>query len=168
MNSFTRFVVENGGKFYDIMYTPKLLNGKFCSCNTSCVWFKDSLVINSRLVNYKKLYQSDNLKFLDNQPLAQTYIFNEGGFSSRNILSKFNGTELTDIHEIKYPNSIIPKVQYQGLEDCRLVVWNNKLYGYGTRWDRVRDKGCICIYEIDENGNGINEIIIKPQNESTN
>lgn len=168
MNSFARFVTENGGKFYDIMYTPKLLNGKFCSCNTSCVWFKDSLVVNSRLVNYKKLYQSDDLKFLNGWQLAQTYIFNEGGFSSRNILSKFNGTELTDIHEIKYPNSIVPKVQYQGLEDCRLVVWNNKLYGYGTRWDRVKDKGCICIYEIDENGNGINEIIIKPQNEKTN
>lgn len=166
MNSFTKFVIVSGGDVYDLIYTPKLLMGKFCSCNTTCVWFNNGLVVNSRLVDYKKLYQSNNFKFLTNNNLSQTYIFNKNGFHSRNIMSKISHSKISDTCEVKYPKSIVPNVQYSGLEDCRLIVWNNKLYAYGTRWDRIKDKGCICIYELDEYGVASNEIIVQPQGQS--
>lgn len=164
MNSFVRFIVNNNlGDVYDIMYNPKILNGKYCSCNTSCAWFKDDLILNSRLVDYKKIYQSDNFYFIDSNRTSQSYIFTKQGFNSRNIISKFKDNKVSDVREVKYPKSIVPNVRYKGLEDCRLVVWDNKLYAYGTRWDRVKDKGCICIYEIDDNGIPSNEIVVYPQ-----
>lgn len=164
MNSFVRFVKEHDGDVYNILYNQNILKGHFCSCNTSCVWFNDELLINSRLVNYKKIYQSSNLSFVSN--ISQTYIFNKQGFDSRNIISKVVGSNVTDTREIKYPKSIVENVQYKGLEDCRFVVWNNKLYVYGTRWDRIENNGCICIYELDSNNQPTNEIIVRPQGQS--
>lgn len=161
MNNFSRFVKENGGDIYDIIYNQKLLNGQFCSCNTSCVWFNDELLINSRLVNYKKLYQSSQLSFIND--VSQTYLFNKDGFESRNLISNVLNTNVCNTQEIVYPESIVSDTQYKGLEDARLIVWNNKLYAYGTRWDKVKDKGCICIYELDFNKQPINEIIVHPQ-----
>lgn len=167
MNSFVRFLIGNGlGDVYNIIYSPKILQGKYCSCNTTCTWFNDNLIINSRLVNYRKFYQSDELNFFEEDRCSQTYVFNKQGFDSRNIISTFKNGNTVDVREINYPKSIVNNVRYRGLEDCRLVVWNNKLYAYGTRWDRVKDKGCICIYEINKNSSPCNEIIVYPQ--STN
>lgn len=166
MNSFTRFVTDKGGSIMDIIYPTKLLEGNYCSCNTTCAWYNNELVLNSRLVNYRKAYQSDEVMFMDDWRLSQTYFFTEKGFTSRNIMSKITNDRLHDIRECKYPKSIVEGSYYHGLEDCRLVVWDNKLYAYGTRWDRLKDKGCICIYELNEYMQPMNEIIVPPQSEN--
>lgn len=163
MNSFIRFVKENGGDVTNIIYSQNLLKGQFCSCNTSCVWYNDGLLINSRLVNYRKIYQL-NSEFKIND-MAQTYIYNKQGFDSRNVMSIVKNSNICDTKEIYYPESIVPDVRYKGLEDARLVVWDGKLYAYGTRWDRVDGYGCICIYELNENFVPVNEFIVHPQNQ---
>lgn len=162
MNGFVKYVIENGGDEYDLFYSPRILEGKYCSCNTSCVWFNDELIINSRLVNYRKLFQSNELKFIPENH-AQTYYYLKNGFDTRNVISRYTNGKLNNVIECKYPGENFWDVYYRGLEDCRLVNWNHRLYAYGTRWDRVKDKGCICIYELDDNFQPHNEIVIQPQ-----
>jgi len=163
MNSFVRFVLENGGSDYDLMYPQSIFKRKYCTSNTSCVWFNNELIINTRLVEYIKLFQNDNIRVLTSENYTQTYFYTKNGFNSRNIMSKFSDGTLCDTIETIYPDSTYWDCYYRGLEDGRLVVWNDKLYIYGTRWDRVEDKGCICIYELDENMQPFNEIIVHPQ-----
>lgn len=163
MNSFVRFVIDNGGCEYDLMYPQHIFKGKYCSSNTSCVWYKDELLVNTRLVEYIKLFQSKNFRVLDSRDNAQTYFYLKNGFDSRNIVSKFKNGRVSDIIETEYPECTYYDCYYRGFEDGRLVVWNDKLYVYGTRWDRVVDEGCICIYELNENMQPCNEIIVHPQ-----
>lgn len=162
MNSFVKYILDNGGVEYDLIYSPNILGGKYCSCNTTCVLFNDELILNSRLVNYRKLFQSNKLKFI-HEDYTQTYLYLKNGFDSRNIISRYSNGELRDIKECNYPHENFWDVYYRGLEDCRLVNWNSKLYAYGTRWDKVKNKGCICIYELDDDLQPHNEIIVQPQ-----
>ena len=163
MNSFVRFVLENGGNEYDLMYPQKVFNGKYCSSNSSCVWFNGELLINTRLVEYIKLFQNNNIRVLTSEDYTQTYFYTKNGFDTRNIISKFSDGTVMDTVESVYPESSYWDCYYRGFEDGRLIVWDDKLYIYGTRWDRVTNKGCICIYELDKNMQPSNEIIIKPQ-----
>ena len=75
MNSFVRFVIDNGGSEYDLMYPQHIFKGKYCSSNTSCVWYKDELLVNTRLVEYIKLFQGKNFRVLDSRDNAQTYFY---------------------------------------------------------------------------------------------
>ena len=163
MNSFVRFVELNGGKCYSFALPQNLLNNKFAAGNSSCVWYNDELIINTRLVDYIKMFQNTEFK-CTNGSYAQTYFYTKNGYDTRNVVSKFKNGELHDIHETIYPKEAYYDVHYRGLEDGRLVVWDNKLYIYGTRWDRMKDKGCICIYELEDGKHPVNEIVIPPQN----
>lgn len=162
MNSFVRYIVENGGKEYRLVYNQDVLKGQFSSCNTTCAWFNDELVINSRLVNYRKIFQSNNIRLIEDKN-AQTYLYLKNGFDTKNVTSRFADGNLVDVKETIYSPPNLQNVYYHGLEDIRFVVWDGKLYSYGTRWDKVVDKGCICLHELDDNLTPINETIILPQ-----
>ncbi len=164
MNSLVRFIEEHGGKEYSFMYSPRLLKGKCSTSNTSCVWFRDELIVNSRIIEYIKLFQNKDVKALTSENNAQTYFYTTSGFDSRNVMCKYSNGNLYNVIESIYPDSSYWDCYYRGLEDGRLVVWNDKLYIYGTRWDRVENLGCICVYELNDNMQPVNEIIIKPQN----
>ena len=81
-------------------------------------------------------------------------------------MSKFINGKVNETIEVNYDISEQINSYYKGLEDCRLVVWDNKLYAYGTRWDKVESKGCICLYELDGDMKPINETVILPQCEN--
>lgn len=160
MNSLVRFIEMNGGTEYTFVYSKNILKNRYTASNTTCVWHNGELLVNSRLVEYIKLFQSKEIR-INEINNSQTYFFTTNGFESRNIISKYSDGRLNKTSEINFPKGLY--CYYRGLEDGRLVSWNGKLYMYGTRWDRVADKGCICIYELDENRGPINEIIIHPQ-----
>lgn len=168
MNSLVRFITENGGYEYNIIYPLNMFKGNFCSGNTTCVWYNNELLINTRITDYVKLFQSREIKTLQNFNIAQTYFFSEDGFTSRNLLSKFCNGNVRGTKEVNYNINHYLKSYYKGLEDCRLVVWNNKLYTYGTRWDVIDGKGCMCLYELNDNMKPINEIVMPPQSANTN
>lgn len=165
MNSIVKYICNNGGHEYDIYYPQNVLKHEYTTSNTTCAWFNDELVVNSRLINYFKTFQDDKTR-IDSAEISQSYFFTKDGFLSRNVLSKFNNGKLYSTTELPVlPNNEFHAF-YRGLEDCRLVVWDNKLYAYGTRWDRVEGYGCICVYEVGDNGSLMNEIVVKPQNSS--
>lgn len=163
MNSLVRFIEMNGGTEYTFVYSKNILKNKYTASNTTCVWHNNELIVNSRLVEYVKLFQSKEIKTISYENHSQTYFLTVNGFESRNVISKYYNGKLHKTTEVKFPDGTYLDCYYRGLEDGRLVSWNNKLYIYGTRWDRIRDKGCICIYELDEKKGPINEIIIPPQ-----
>ena len=164
MKSLVKFITENGGHEYNIVYPLRLLGSGFSGSNTSCAWYNGSLMVNSRIIDYTKVFQSPDIKILESVKLSQTYIFIKNGFTSRNLISKFSDSKINNTIETKYINNDYNDF-YKGFEDCRLVVWNGKLYSYGTRWDKVEQRcGCICIYELDDNMQPQNEIIVLPQN----
>lgn len=164
MNSFTRFVESNGGKFYSFTLPQNLLKNKFSVSNSSCAWYNGGLVINTRLIEYIKVFQDSELFYLGDNNYAQSYFYTKDGYDSRNVISKYKDGKIYDTAETIYPKESYWDIHYRGLEDGRLVVWDNKLYIYGTRWDRMSHKGCICIYELTDSGQPVNEIIIPPQN----
>ena len=167
MESLANFIENSGGRLYTFQYPSNIFKGKYCPSNTTCAWFNDRLIVNSRLVDYIKIFQNSEIN-VTGRNLSQDYIYTEDGFNSRNILSICSNGELLNSRECIYPSNKRINAYYKGLEDCRLVVWNNKLYAYGTRWDRRPDKGCICIYELDNDMKPFNEIVVPPQNGSTN
>lgn len=160
MNSLVKYVLDNGGTNTEIIYPLRYLEGNFTPANITCVNFNDKLIINSRLLNYSKVFQSDKFAMIP-KVIIQTYIFDGNGFDSENISAVVNDDGTLEPHKIEYPNGNIESF-YRGLEDCRYVVWNDKLYAYGTRWDKVDDTGCICIYEINDKWEAVNEMVIKP------
>jgi hypothetical protein len=164
MNTLVDFITRHGGSEYNIVHSLKLLGGDFSGSNISCVWYNDELILNTRLINYAKIFQSQDVKLLENYNSAQTYIFKEHGFTSRNLVTRFSNGIIHGTVESNYVGKDYNDI-YKGFEDCRLVVWDGKLYAYGTRWDRTKERcGCICIYELNNNMQPINEIIVLPQN----
>ena len=160
MNSLVKYVLENGGKDYNIMYPQHELQGKYCSCNSTCIWTNEGLLINSRAINYRKLFQNDDIDYCSDKA-NQTYIFNNNGVYSRNLVMMYKNGDFRFLGETEYSPSVC-STYYMGLEDCRFVSWNQKIYAYGTRWDKVQDKGCICIHELDYGLNPVKEIIVEP------
>lgn len=158
MDSIVRFAIENGGNDYSVMFPTSYLLGSYCYCNPTCVFINNKLVVNSRLVNYKKIIQNNNCKFTATKK-NQLYYLSKYGYTSRNILCVVDEHGDTKEKEINYGSGEVDAF-YRGLEDCRFVVWNNILYAYGTRWDKIEDKGTICIYELDTDFNPINEIVV--------
>lgn len=147
MNSLVRFAIENGGNDIVILCPNHLLMGCYSSGNPTCCYFHNKIFINSRLVDYKKILQSEYTDFISNG-MNQTYYLNDNGFTSRNVVCEYNRDSFSNHHETYYGNGY--NSYYKGLEDCRFVVWDNKLYAYGTRWDRLPDGGCIGIYELED------------------
>lgn len=91
-------------------------------------------------------------------------IFYGNGFYSRNLISIYKNGCIYNTTELTIPSNNSIYAYYKGLEDVRLVVWDNKLYAYGTRWDKIENKGCMCVYELDNKFKPVNEIIVPPQN----
>lgn len=164
MNSLVRFIIENGGYENDLFYPQRIIKGDCSISNSSCVWYNNELIVNTRLIEYIKLFQNKNFNVLTSENSCQTYFYTINGFDSRNIISKYLNGNIINTIETTYPESSYWDCYYRGLEDGRLVVWDNKLYIYGTRWDRVENLGCICLYELNDNMQPVNEIIVKPQN----
>ena len=163
MNSLVRFIEMNGGTEYTFVYPKNILKNKYTASNTTCAWHNNELIVNSRLVEYVKFFQSNEIRVCENINNRQSSFHTINGFDSRNVISRYANGKLYKTNELIFPKCTCCDCYYRGLEDGRLVSWNGKLYIYGTRWDKVRDKGCICIYELDENRGPINEIIIRPQ-----
>lgn len=120
MKSLVRFVKEHGGYDHYISYPLRVLKGEFSESNTTCAWYDGGLVVNSRLVNYSKVVQSDKFKIFNNYiNLSQTYVFYKNGLESRNIISRFNGeNEITNIQEVDYSKYVTANSYYKGFEDC--------------------------------------------------
>ena len=159
MRSLVNFAIEHGGINTVIPTSHELIdnlnqlyNDRYHTTNPSCVVYKNDFLINCRAINYTKEYCS--YKFNPTQHnINQIYPNNLEYINSFNILYYKDNVQYLSTPEGNFHS------QYNGLEDVRMVVWNDKLYVYGTRWDIITNKGRVCIYELDDELNSVHCIV---------
>lgn len=149
MVTLVDYVLNGNGTIEDINI-PKSISKGYIATNPSCVYYNDGLYINCRLVDYIKLLRADG--YTVNTGMNQQYT--NSVFNSINIVHTKDG----DFKSLNEPSGTY--TTYNGLEDVRLVVWNDKCYAYGTRWDKIDSKAVICIYELNDTFDCIREYVI--------
>lgn len=161
MENLAKLAILNGGNIYPVIIPASLTNGTGLM-NPSLLYYKNKFIVNLRHVNYT-FYHSERKTFQHAWgPL--TYVHPENDMHLRTInyyielnydftISKYNkvDTSLFDTYE--------PKWDFVGLEDARLVEWNNKLYMTGVRRDTTSNgQGRMELSEIIIEDNNVKEI----------
>lgn len=142
IENFCKYCVLQGGELFPINVSAED-SARLGICNPSIFDDGDKIYISLRNVNYM-LFNNKNKKY-------QTF-FGEGVYATpdddlhlrtRNYLAEYD----LETNSIKSYNlidtsdfDIEPKWDFIGLEDVRLVRWNNKLYATGCRRD-VKENG---------------------------
>jgi FkbM family methyltransferase len=162
MNSnFTKQVIKNGGSLHPIIIPADQTNGTGLM-NPSIYNDNGKLIMNLRHVNYT-LYHCEGEQLYINRwgPLAYLNPENDLHLRTTNYFC-----EVTDNLEIKSFTQIdtskldVPPIwQFVGLEDGRLVRWNDKLYICGVRRDTTSNgEGRMEMSELEVKDGKVREI----------
>lgn len=159
--NFAKHAINNGGQIKPLLINHGDLNGPAIT-NPSVFVFKEKILVNLRNVNYT-LYHSELNKFEHTYgPLVYVHPENDMHLRTTNYI-----TELDENLNCKWYSKIDtssfdtyqPQWDFVGLEDVRLIEWNNKLYGIGVRRDLdTKGTGRMEMSEFQVDGNNIKEI----------
>jgi len=139
MTNFVKYALDNGGQIVPLFLDFKYTNGTGIF-NPSVYYDEvmDKLLVNIRHCQYT-LYHSEKCRF-DSQWGPLTYLNPEHDMTltTTNYLCELNKQSLEIEKTSKIDTSkldVRPIWEFVGLEDVRLIRWNNKLYGTGVRRD---------------------------------
>jgi hypothetical protein len=137
MNNFVKLALENGGVIKPLLIPPQDLNGPSLT-NPSVLVVDGKILVNIRNVNYT-LYHSELNRFEHMWgPLSYIHPENDIKLRTTNFIAELD-ENLDIIHHSRIDTSQFdtyePQWEFVGLEDVRLIEWNNKLYGIGVRRD---------------------------------
>jgi len=136
--SFAKYVLENDGEIKPLIIPAELTNGTGIMNPTIYRMEDGTLIVNIRHVNYT-FYHSEK-KLLQHQWGPLTYLHPENDMYLRtiNFFCVLNDDlsikSYSQIDTSKF-DTYKPMWDFVGLEDVRLVVWDNKLYATGVRRD---------------------------------
>jgi predicted GH43/DUF377 family glycosyl hydrolase len=161
MENLAKLAITNGGNIYPLIIPSKLTNGTGLM-NPSILEYNNKIIVNLRHVNYT-FYHSE-AKLFQHQYGPLTYVHPENDIHLRTFnyyleldqsfnITRYNlvDTSLFDTYE--------PLWEFIGLEDARLVCWDNKLYMTGVRRDTTTNgQGRMELSEIEINEDGVKEI----------
>lgn len=161
MENLAKLALINGGSIHPLIIPARLTNGTGLM-NPSILWYKNKIIVNLRHVNYT-FYHSE-AKLFQHQYGPLTYVHPENDIHLRTFnyyleldqsfnITRYNlvDTSLFDTYE--------PLWEFIGLEDARLVCWNDKLYMTGVRRDTTTNgQGRMELSEIEINENSVREI----------
>jgi hypothetical protein len=138
VNNFVKDVIENGGSIHPLLIPSTELNSFPSLTNPTVYNDNGKLYANIRNINYT-LYHSEKKKY-EHQwgPLVYIHPENDWKLRTSNIFC-----ELNEDLSIKYHTRIDtskfdtyePMWDFVGLEDGRIVRWDDKLYIIGVRRD---------------------------------
>lgn len=135
--NFVKLSLDNGGSIKPLLIKSEDLSGPSIT-NPSVIVIDGKIIVNIRNVNYT-LYHSELNKFEHMWgPLSYIHPEHDSHLRTHNYIA-----ELNDNLDILYYSKIDtsnfdtyePKWDFVGLEDCRLILWDNKLYVCGVRRD---------------------------------
>jgi len=160
MNNLVKQVIQNGGSITPIII-PSHLTGGTGLMNPSIYVDKDKLLLNLRHVNYT-LFHAEGEQLFNNRygPLVYLNPENDVKLRTTNWLCYLN-EDLTIKRWNKINTSkldIEPVWEFIGLEDGRVVRWDNKLYICGVRRDtKINGEGRMELSEINAKTFSLND-----------
>lgn len=135
--NFVKLALENGGTIKPLLIYPQDLSGPSLT-NPSVLVVNDKILVNIRNVNYT-LYHSELNEFEHLWgPLSYIHPENDMYLRTTNYIAELND-DLDVVHYAKIDTSQFdtysPQWEFVGLEDVRLIQWEDKIYGIGVRRD---------------------------------
>lgn len=153
MNNFVKDVLENGGIIQPLLIPSSELNSFPSLTNPTVYNDNGKIYVNIRNINYT-LYHSEK-KIYEHQwgPLVYIHPENDWKLRTSNIFCEMNEDltikYFTRIDTSKF-DTYEPMWDFVGLEDGRIVRWNNKLYIIGVRRDTTTNgEGRMELSEIE-------------------
>ena len=148
-------VIDNGGKLIPLLLTAKDSNG-LGLMNPSILVEQTQILLNLRNINYT-LYHCEGQQLFTSRwgPLSYLHPENDMHLRTWNFMCKIN-PETLEINQYYKTNTskfdnYEPLWDFVGLEDARLMRWNDKLYQSGVRRDTTTNgQGRMELCEIKE------------------
>lgn len=160
MSNFVKFVLENGGSIHPLIIPAEDLKGPALT-NPSVYLDGDKLLVNLRNINYT-LYHSEK-KIYENQwgPLVYIHPENDMHLRTWNYMCELDDN-MRIVRYNRIDTSDFPDQElwdFVGLEDCRIIRWDGKLYVSGVRRDLDKiGTGRMELSEIVISDEGVKEI----------
>lgn len=163
MNNFVKDVLENNGHIQPLLIPSSKLNTFPSLTNPTIYNDNGKIYVNIRNINYT-LYHSEKKKY-EHQwgPLVYIHPENDWKLRTSNIFCEINDEDLsikyfTRIDTSKF-DTYEPMWDFVGLEDGRIVRWDNKLYIIGVRRDTTTDgEGRMELSEIEIHNQKVIEV----------
>jgi hypothetical protein len=158
--NFVKLALENGGSIHPLVIPSQELKGPSLT-NPSVYIDGDKVLVNLRNINYT-LYHSEKNKFEHHWgPLVYIHPENDWRLRTWNIMCEMDDNmRIKSYHHID--TSDFPEKElwdFVGLEDCRIVRWDHKLYVCGVRRDLdTVGTGRMELCEIVFTGSGFKEV----------
>jgi len=151
-NNFGKFCLERGGNIIPLIVPTKDTYGPSLT-NPSVLCLDDKILVNLRNINYT-LYHSEKSVYEHFWgPLSYIHPENDLTLKTTNILCEFD-YDLNLKNYIKVDTSEFdqtPLWTFIGLEDARLINWNDRLFLCGVRRDTTLDgQGRMELSELDK------------------
>ncbi len=150
-----------GGSIKPLLVDPSIMEGPSLT-NPSVINIDNNIIVNIRNVNYT-LYHSEKNKFEHRWgPLSYIHPEHDMHLRTTNYISLLDSNNLDHISTAKVDTSTLdvqPLWDFVGLEDARLIYWDNKLYLCGVRRDTTTNGvGRMELSEISLDSTGAKEI----------
>ena len=160
MIHFAKYVLNNGGIVKPLLIDSSLTNGTGLF-NPSVYVDGDKILVNIRHCQYTLYHSEMNLFEHAWGPLVYLNPENDVSLTTTNYLGELN-EDLSFKYCHKIDTSafdITPVWEFVGLEDARIVRWNDKLYISGVRRDvKTNGEGRMELSEIEISESGVKEI----------
>jgi len=132
IQNLAKLVIDNGGKIYPLVFPTDKKTALF---NPSILVKDNEILISIRHCQYT-LYHTAGKFESRYGPLCYLNPENDLTLTTTNYLSNWNGKELVNPTLVDTSNfDVKPLWEFVGLEDARLVHWDNAVYLTGVRRD---------------------------------
>lgn len=129
--------VTNGGKLSPLVISKGLTSGTGLMNPSVFIDDDGEILVNLRHVNYT-LYHSENSQMFSSKwgPLSYLHPEKDQRLVTENYLCRLNSDlKMTDYTRVEMLDLHTPVWEFVGLEDARLVQWDDKYYLVGVRRD---------------------------------
>jgi hypothetical protein len=136
MSNFVKLAIQNNGSIHPLVTPSSLLKGPSLT-NPSIYLDGDKILVNLRNINYT-LYHSEKKKYEHPWgPLVYIHPENDWKLRTKNIMCEYD-ENMRPVWQHHIDTSNFPDKElwdFVGLEDARIVRWDEKLYICGVRRD---------------------------------
>lgn len=160
MQNFVNYVLENGGRISPLVIPSEHTNGTGLF-NPTVYNHNGKLLVNIRHCQYTLYHAEKNIFEHEYGPLVYLNPDNDITLTTTNYLCDLNeNLEAVNIRKINTSKlDVRPLWEFVGLEDVRLVHWDDKLYASGVRRDTTPNgQGRIELSTIELTDNSAKEI----------